>query len=43
MFQPGNDASRLGSSEFGDHSNWDASNAGRSISAMTDNNQDKSR
>jgi len=42
MFKP-NDASKLGSSEFG-HSNWDiASQMGRSVSGITDNNQDKSR
>lgn len=33
------DASKFGSSEFGDASNWgDASNGGRSASAITDNN-----
>jgi hypothetical protein len=33
------DASKIGSSEFGDCSNWgDANNPGRSISAITDNN-----
>lgn len=34
------DASKMGSSEFGDNlSNWgDASNGGRSVSAITDNN-----
>ena len=39
------DASKFGSSEFGDGvSNWgDASNNGRSISAVTANNQERSR
>lgn len=38
------DASKMGSSEFGDCSNWgDASNVGKSISAIQDNNQDKAR
>jgi hypothetical protein len=38
------DASKIGSSEFGDCSNWgDASNAGKSIAGIGENNQDKSR
>ena len=39
MFNNENDASKFGSSEFGDHSNWgDASNVGKSISAIQENN-----
>ena len=38
------DGSKFGSSEFGNNSNWgDASNVGKSMSAIQENNQDKTR
>ena len=44
MFNQEGDPSRIGSSEFADGSAWgDQSNGGRSISAISDNNQERSR